>query len=116
MISIENHLGTIDISYEYLATIIGATATSCFGVTGMNSCGARENFFRIFGKNKPLKRGVYIRYLKNKLLIDLHITVSFGTNITAISESIINKVRYSVEEATGIHVTRVNVFVDGMTA
>ena len=35
-------------------------------------------------------------------------------NISAIAKSIVNKVRYTVEEATGLRVRKVNVFVDGM--
>ena len=49
----------------------------------------------------------------NKLVIDLHIIVSFGVNIPAIVKSIVNKVKYTVEDATGLEVSKVNVFVDG---
>ena len=48
------------------------------------------------------------------LAIDLHIIVTYGLNISAIVKSIVNKVRYTVEEATGFEVRKVNVFVDGM--
>ena len=114
MLTIENHLGTIEISYEYLATLIGHTATSCFGVVGMNSSGPRQNFLTVLKKDNRIDKGVSIRYNKNKLIIDLHITVMFGTNISAIVDSIVNKVRYAVEEETGIHVSKINVFIDGM--
>ena len=50
------------------------------------------------------------------LVIDLHIEVTYGVNITAIVRSIINKVRYTVSDATGFEVAKVNVFVDGMKA
>lgn len=46
--------------------------------------------------------------------MDLHISVIYGMNISAIAKSIVNKVRYTVEEATGLDVKKVNVFVDGM--
>jgi len=46
--------------------------------------------------------------------VNLHISVTFGTNIAAIADSISNKVQFAVEEATGITVSRVNVFIDGM--
>ena len=51
-----------------------------------------------------------------QLIVDLHIAVIYGMNISAIAKSIVNKVRYTVEEATGLDVKRVNVFVDGMKA
>ena len=48
------------------------------------------------------------------LVIDLHIFITYGVNISAIADSIVNKVRYTVEQATGLTVNHVNVFVDGM--
>jgi len=44
----------------------------------------------------------------------LHIVVTYGLNISVIVKSIVNKVRYTVEEATGLEVKKVNVFVDAM--
>ncbi len=40
--------------------------------------------------------------------------MTYGVNIAAIVKSIVNKVRYTVEEATGLEVEKVDVFVDGM--
>ncbi|WP_395588158.1 Asp23/Gls24 family envelope stress response protein [Pseudomonas syringae group genomosp. 7] len=44
----------------------------------------------------------------------MHIIVTYGLNISAIVKSIVNKVRYTVEEATGLEVRQLNVYVDGM--
>ena len=44
----------------------------------------------------------------------MHIVISYGLNISAIVQSIVNKVRYTVEESTGLEVKKVNVFVDSM--
>ena len=37
MIKLENHLGTIEISQEYFANLVGHAASECFGVSGMVS-------------------------------------------------------------------------------
>ena len=58
--------------------------------------------------------GVSIRTRNGSLIIDLHIIVTYGINISAIVNSIMHKVSYTVEEVTGIPVEHVNVFVDGM--
>ncbi len=55
-----------------------------------------------------------MRSENDKLIVDLHISVIYGMNISAIAKSIVNKVRYTVEEATGLDVKKVNVYVDGM--
>ena len=61
-------------------------------------------------------KGVRVRLQDGHLVIDLHIIVTYGINISAIVKSIVNKVRYTVEESTGFTVARVNVYVDGMQA
>lgn len=114
MVTVQNHLGTIEISYKYLSSLIWNTASSCFGVVDMNSAGAKQNFLSLIKKDKETDRGVLIYYRKNKLLIELHITVSYGTNISAVVDSIVNKVKYTVEEHTGIHVGKINVYIDKM--
>ena len=57
---------------------------------------------------------MHVRSEGDRLVVDLHITVIYGMNISAIAKSIVHKVRYTVEDATGLTVKKVNVFVDGM--
>ena len=55
-----------------------------------------------------------IRGKNGKLVIDLHIQVTYGINISAIVTSIVHKITYTVEDVTGIGVAAVNVYVEGM--
>lgn len=117
MVKIENHLGSIDISQTYFTTLIGHTVTACFGVVDMNISGAKQSALSIIKRKKGfIDKGVFVRCNKGKLYIDLHITVMYGVNISAIVKSIINKVSYTVQEETGLAVEKVNVYVDGMRA
>ena len=61
-----------------------------------------------------IEDGIRVRNEGDRLVVDIHIEVVFGMNISAIAKSIVNKVRYTVEEATGLTVKKVNVFVDGI--
>ncbi|MBQ7132596.1 MAG: Asp23/Gls24 family envelope stress response protein [Oscillospiraceae bacterium] len=115
MVNIDNHLGRITVSREYLVSLIGHTVTGCFGVAGMNHRStALDAVAELAGVKDSLDKGVNLKYSDNKLIIDLHITVTMGVNITAIVDSITNKVRFAVEEATGIEVYKINIYVDGM--
>ena len=116
MIRLENHRGTIDMSQEYFASLVGNAVSSCFGVAGMRKANARQGLRSLISKQDYIDKGVRVRAEDKQLLIDLHITVMHGINISAITKSIVNKVRYTVEAATGITVKRVNVYVDGMNA
>ena len=114
MITIENHLGTIEISQAYFSYLIGLAASSCYGVAVMTKSGTRQGLRSMFSRRSYADDGVRVRSENGKLIIDLHIAVIFGLNIAAIAQSIVNKVRYTVEEATGLTVKKVNVFVDEM--
>lgn len=118
MVRIDNHLGTIELTQSYLTTLIGHTVTSCFGVVRMNPAGATQGMRVNLLKSNSIDNGVKVRFAKDseKLIIDLHISVTYGINVSAITDSIINKVRYVVERETGIGVRKINVFVDGMEA
>ena len=48
------------------------------------------------------------------MVVDIHIAVTYGLNISSVVKSIVGKVRYVAEEATGLQVSKVNVFVDDM--
>ena len=114
MIRIENHLGTIEISQEYFAYLVGNAASSCYGVAGMVKSGTKQGLRSVFYKRPFADEGIRVRSENEKLIVDLHISVIYGMNISAIAKSIVNKVRYTVEEATGLDVKKVNVYVDGM--
>lgn len=114
MIRIENHLGSIEIAQEYFAYLIGNAVSSCYGVAGMVKSGTRQGLRSVFTKKTFADEGIRVRSESGKLVVDLHICVIYGMNISEIAKSIVNKVRYTVEEATGLSVRKVNVFVDGM--
>lgn len=119
MIILKNHVGHIKISREYLTSLIGNTVTACFGVVSMNAFTPAQTLraalpFKTKGGEEPAdcSRGVSVRVNKNKLTIELHISLLYGVNMNAVVRSIIHKVAYTVEESTGLAVEKVNVFVD----
>lgn len=116
MIRIENHLGSIEISQEYFSYLIGNAVSSCYGVAGMVKSGTRQGLRSVFSKRSFADEGIRVRSENGRLVVDLHISVIFGMNIAEIAKSIVNKVRYTVEEATGLAVKKVNVYVDSMKA
>ena len=115
MIGFENVLGSVEISQEYFANLIGNATSECFGVAGMISS-PYQGIKAVVSNKENLDKGVRVRTEDGHLIVDLHIAVTYGINISAIVESIIHKVRYTVEENTGLKVSKVNVYVDSMTA
>lgn len=116
MIKFYTPLGKVTISNDYFAGLVGNAVTSCYGVAGMHCAGAADSVRTlIFGSNIP-EKGVVVTEHNGELVIDLHIKVIFGINVSAIVQSITNKVRYAVEEATNLKVYKINVSVDDIIA
>ncbi len=116
MVTLQNHVGKISISPNYFTELIGNTVAKCFGVISMNVTGVKETLLAAMpsAKRDDRRRGVRVRFLKEKLLVDLHISLMYGVNMNAVIRSIINKVGYTIEQSTGINVEKVNVYVDNI--
>ena len=109
----ENEIGKVTISKDAIAKIAGLTAMECYGVVGMASKNMKEGLVKLLGL-ESLTRGIEVEINENKLHITLHIIVSYGTNISAIGESIMNTVKYKVEQLSGIEVDDVKIMVEGI--
>lgn len=116
MVKIATSLGTITISSEYFANLVGHHVSRSYGVKGMANSGAAQGIRSFLFRNNFPEKGVRVYERNGNLDIELHIKVVYGVNIATIVENIASKVKYVVEQATGLHVNAVNVYVDEMAA
>ncbi|WP_290912238.1 Asp23/Gls24 family envelope stress response protein [Eubacterium sp.] len=120
MIKYENPNGYIEITNNYFAKLVGNAAQSCFGVTRMVNANPVQTIkyaikSRVDGVDLDTSnQGVTIKSVNGALVVDLSIAVSYGVNINAIADSIVNKVRYTIESTTDLKVSEVNVHVEGI--
>ncbi len=116
MINFYNTFGKVSMTGDYFAGLVSAAASSCYGVADMATSGASDTVKgMIFGSDFPDK-GVRVTEDGGKLVIELHIKVTYGLNISAIVKSITHKVKYVVEDATGLQVKKINVSVDDIVS
>lgn len=113
MIAYETIIGSIHISNEYFAKLIGQAVSSCYGVAGMVPHG-KQKLVEWVSRKSRADKGIKVKGDINSISVDLHIIVTYGVNINAIAKSIVHKVKYTVEETTGISVEKVTVRVDGI--
>lgn len=113
MLKFNNTYGEINIVPEAVAAIVGSTTTKCFGVAGMAFKNTSDGLVSLL-KWENIEKGVNVTCDGNEIVIDIHIIVTYGVNIVAISESITNNVRYAVEIATGFKVKLINVYIDSI--
>lgn len=108
------NLGNVQIDKDVIAKYAGSSAVECFGIVGMATVNVKDGFAKLL-KRESLTHGVEVAVTdENKITIDLHIIVSYGVSISAVTDNLISNVKYKVEEFAGLPVERISVFVEGV--
>lgn len=116
MIRLSNDRGLIAVDTDVYTNIAGRAATNCFGVKGMAVRSMTDGLVHLL-RREAMSKGVKVRFCDDgTIIIDLHIIVDRGVNISAIGEAITSEVKYNVERSTSTTVKAVNVYVDSISA
>lgn len=108
-----NELGKIEISEDVIATIAGAAAIECYGLVGMASRKITDGFTDLLGREN-LSKGVVVSIQENEVIIELYIVVGYGVRISEVAANVMERVRYTTENFTGLRVSQVNVNVQAV--
>lgn len=111
--TMNTHMGSIMIDNEVIAQYAGSVAVECFGIVGMAAVNVKDGLVHLLKKDS-LTRGINVTVNKNKLILDFHVIVAYGVSIIAVSDNLINNVKYKVEEFTGMKIEKINIFVEGV--
>jgi len=109
----ETGLGRLALSEEAIATIAGAAATECYGVVGMAGRKMTDGISELLGKEN-LSKGVSVSIEGDDVYVDLLIVVGYGVRISEVARMVVDKVRYTLENSTGLNVKKVTVNVQGV--
>ncbi|MGI6161133.1 MAG: Asp23/Gls24 family envelope stress response protein [Christensenellales bacterium] len=110
---VKSELGKIVYVDEVLRQIAGIVAQENFGVVGMSNKNAGGSFAELL-KKENVSKGVKVRVSEDSFDIDLFIVVAYGVSVPAVAGNLIDGVKYSVENLTGLKVSSVNVNVQGI--
>ena len=113
-VKIKTQAGTIEISNDVIATVVGGAATDIYGIVGMASQHQiKDNLNDILGKEN-YSRGVVVRQEENGVAVDVYIMVSYGTKISEVSRNVQESVKYKLETMLGVVANSVNIFIQGV--
>ena len=108
----EEH-GDIRITDGVIAVCAAKAALDTKGVYSLVSGITDTIQQNILGKS-PESKGVKINQNDGEIVIDLYINVEYGVRIPSVAWKIQENVKREVEEMTGMHVTFVNIHVQGI--
>ena len=106
-------IGNLRISQEVVATIANFATKEIDGVASMAYCPAAVNLKKFLTKSQTAK-SINIE-MNDVAVIDVYVNLKYGAKIPVVSENIQKSVKNAVQNMTGIVVSRVNVFVAGIT-
>ena len=105
--------GGIIIENEVIAKYAGLTAVEIFGIVGMAAINMKDGIVKLLRRDS-VSKGVNVTIENNHITIDFHIIVAYGVSIAAVTENLIENVKYRVEEFTGMKVDKIRVFVESV--
>ena len=102
-LSIATPHGSITISRDVVAEIVGETSARCYGVVGLSSASRVGRILR--------RDGVSIGGDAAGVRIELHVVVEYGLNLAEVAATVRSQVAYEVERLTGLAVAAVEVVI-----
>ena len=105
--------GLGEINPDVIALYAGSVAVECFGIVGMAAVNMKDGLVKLL-KKESLTHGINVSISENKISLDFHVIVSYGVSISAVTDNLINNVKYKVEEFTGMEIEKINILVEGV--
>ena len=111
----EEH-GNIHIAEDVIAAIAVGAAREVEGVSGMmTGMGSVADLMTNKKNAQKSAKGVKIEMKEEALVLDLYLTVNYGTAIPEVAENAQKAVAAAVEDMAGLTVHAVNIHVGGVT-
>lgn len=104
--------GNLKISEDVVASIATIAAKEVEGVADLST--APANLKGIF-KSKPVKTSVEVDLNDGVAIIDIYLKIKYGAKVQPVSSEIQKKVKDSVQNMTGIAVSKVNIHISGIS-
>lgn len=103
---------SVKIADEVISCIAALAATEIEGVDSMAGNITNELISKLGVKN--LSKGVRLELRGDEVSITLSLNIIYGYNIPAVSEKVQDRVKTTVENMTGLHVTDVSINIAGI--
>ena len=110
--SSEKNLGRIEVAPAAIASIVNHAVRQCYGVVGMANRNLADGISHLLSRES--RQGIEVTIEDTVIVIDVYVVIEYGMRISAVANSIKNTVSFQIEQALGIPVKAVNVYVQGL--
>lgn len=102
--------GKINITKKAIASLVADTVLGCYGVVGLCK---KDEKAEILSK-KELEKVIQVSEEKSSYSFSFNIVIALGVKVTEILRSVQKEVKYVVENAFDIRITKVNIYVQDL--
>lgn len=109
----ENVAGNLHVANEVLADMVGNAAMESYGIVGMAAPNAADGIAKLLPTSR-LRRGIIITSTDAGVHVELYVVIEYGTNINTVSQNLIDKVTFVLNEYAKVPLDGVEVHVQGI--
>lgn len=102
--------GSLHVANEVLSDLVGYAAMECYGVVGMTAPNAADGIAKILPASR-LRRGVVVNPTDEGLQVELYVVIEYGTNISTVSQNLVDQVTFALEEYARVPIASIDVHV-----
>ena len=103
--------GSLHVANEVLSDLVGYAAMECYGVVGMTAPNAADGIAKILPASR-LRRGVVVNPTDDGLQVELYVVIEYGTNISTVSQNLVDQVTFALEEYARVPIASIEVHVE----
>ena len=107
--------GTLKVSNDVIADLVGYAALECYGVTGMATTDEQTGIARLLPANK-LRKGIGVSSEDGHVIVSLHVIVEQGVNMASVVNNLASSVKFLLKQIAELDDVDVHVHIEGMRA
>lgn len=100
--------GQIQISDTAIAEIVSNVSSKCYGVIGFVNPSLKEGIIKLLHREHQSK-GVIVSRDEDKVNIEIHVIVQYGTNLKQVANSLRDSIRFNLEKLTSLPIGKIDI-------
>ena len=105
--------GTLRVSNDCIADLAGYAAMECYGVVGMAVTDAQNGVIHMLPAQR-LRKGVGVSYEEGAVVVDLHVVVESGVNMSSVCKNLEDSVRFLLKKIAEFDEVVVRIHIEGV--
>ena len=105
--------GTLRVSNDCIADLVGYAALECYGVVGMAEIDEQSSVVHLLPTYR-LRKGIDVDAVGGTVTVDIHVVVEQGVNMSSVVGNLTSSVKFLLKQIAELENVEVRVHIEGM--